>query len=441
MDSNSTTWSTTGSANEEIAAWVGLDWADKEHKISLYETASSRVESYSLTQTPEAIQEWLAGLKAHYNGAKVAVVLEQSRGAVINSLMDCEFIVLYPVNPQALHNYRKAFATSGAKNDPTDADLLRDIVRKHPEKFRAWAPGDADTRTIRVLVEDRRKIVDQLTRLTNQLTSCLKTYFPQALGWAGELGGEQACDFLKKWPTLEKLHGASPTVMRNFFMRYGRPSKETIDRRLEEIKHAVALTRDQPAVMTGSMRTESLVAQIRPLPDLIQKYDDQIEQLFQHHPDRLLFESFPGAGAVLAPRLMVAFGVDRDQWGSAAEIQRWSGIAPVTVQSGNQLWVHYRWACPNFQRQTFDEFAGQSVIRCEWAKAFYRRMRKVEKKSRHAALRALAYKWIRIMFRCWKDRVPYDDQLYMRSLHTRHSPLVKLVEQLHETEPNKKQAA
>ena len=311
MSNNSTTSSTTGSATEQIAAWLGLDWADKEHKISLYDTASSRVESYSLKQTPEAIQEWLAGLKARYNGAKVAVALEQSRGAVINALIDCDFIVLYPVNPQALHSYRKAFASSGAKNDPTDAQLLQDIVRKHPEKFRAWAPEDASTRSIRLLAEDRRRLVDQLTKLTNQLTSCLKTYFPQALKWAGELDTEQACDFLKKWPTLEQLHNASPTVLRNFFMRYGRPRKEAVDLRLKEIKQAVALTRDPAAVLTGSMKTEALVAQIRPLPEMIKKYDDQINQLFQSHPDRLLFKSFPGAGAVLAPRLMVAFGVDR----------------------------------------------------------------------------------------------------------------------------------
>ena len=440
MSNNSTTSSTTGSATEQIAAWLGLDWADKEHKISLYDTASSRVESYSLKQTPEAIQEWLAGLKARYNGAKVAVALEQSRGAVINALIDCDFIVLYPVNPQALHSYRKAFASSGAKNDPTDAQLLQDIVRKHPEKFRPWAPEDASTRSIRLLAEDRRQLVDQLTKLTKQLTSCLKTYYPQALEWAGELGTDRACDFLKKWPTLEQLHNASPTVLRNFFMRYGRPRKEAVDVRLKEIKQAVPLTRDPAAVLTGSMKTEALVAQIRPLPEMIKKYDDQIKQLFQSHPDRLLFESFPGAGAVLAPRLMVAFGVDRDRWESAAEIQRWSGIAPVTVQSGNQLWVHYRWACSKFTRQTFHEFAAQSVIQCEWAKAFYLRMTQVEKKGRHVALRALAYKWIRIMFRCWKDQLPYDDQLYMRSLKTRHSPLPALVEQLPQTKRRQKAA-
>ena len=440
MNNNSTT-SSTGSVSEEIAAWVGLDWADKEHAIALYEVSSGKVESYSLNHSGEAFEKWMAELRSRYNGAKVAVVLEQSRGAVLCALMGCEFIVLYPVNPQALHSYRKAFATSGAKNDPTDAELLRDIVRKHPEQFRPWVPEDSDTRSIRVLCEDRRTLVDKVTRLTNELTSCLKIYFPQALNWAGELNSRQACDFLQQWPTLEKLQSAKPARLRKFYMSYGRPRLETIEQRLKEIKRAVPLTRDAVALLAGSMKTESLIAQIRPLPEMVEKYDDHIKQLFQHHPDRLLFESFPGAGAVLAPRLLAAFGVDRDRWELAAEIQQWSGIAPVTVQSGGQHWVHYRWACSKFYRQTFHEFAGQSVIWCDWAKAFYEKMRKVEKKGHHAALRALAYKWIRILFRCWKDRVPYDDDLYIRSLKARHSPLPTLVEQLQQTKRNKKKAA
>ena len=174
---------------------------------------------------------------------------------------------------------------------------------------------------------------------------------------------------------------------------------------------------------------------------MIQKYDDQIKQLFQQHPDHLLFESFPGAGAVMAPRLLAAMGADRDRWKSAAEIQQTFGIAPVTVQSGNQLWIHYRWACSKFQHQTFHDFAAQSILWCDWARAYYDKMRNIQKKGRHAALRALAYKWIRILFRCWKDRVPYDDQLYLRGLQTRHSPLPALVEQLQETKRKKKKAA
>jgi transposase len=197
-----------------IAAWVGLDWADQQHQVCLYDVATSQVESSRLEQSAEALQEWLGQLRARYGGAKVAIVLEQSRGPVLYGLMSCDFVVLYPVNPESLANYRKAFFPSGAKCDPSDAALLMEMVRKNPERFRLWMPGDAETRSLQLLTEGRRKLVNQKTSLTNQLTSLLKGYYPQALEWAGELDSEQACDFLEKWPTLADLQKAKPARLR-----------------------------------------------------------------------------------------------------------------------------------------------------------------------------------------------------------------------------------
>lgn len=192
---NSTTPLDSRLASEQLVAWIGLDWADNEHQISSYDIASGQVETYALKHTPETLQRWLDDLRKRYTGGKVAVVLEQSRGAVLYALMSCDFVLLYPVNPQALASYRKAFYTSGAKDDPRDATLLMEMVRKHPERFRAWMPEDPDTRSLRLVVEARRKLVNQLTRITNQLTNNLKSYFPQAIEWAGELNSRQACDF------------------------------------------------------------------------------------------------------------------------------------------------------------------------------------------------------------------------------------------------------
>src|SRR3954452_5470019 len=74
-----------------------------------------------------------------------------------------------------------------------------------------------------------------------------------------------------------------------------------------------------------------------------------------------LFASLRGAGAVLAPRLIVAFGTRRDRYQDAYAVQCYSGIAPVTESSGKNKWVHFRFACPKFLRQTFHEFAGSSI--------------------------------------------------------------------------------
>ncbi len=92
-----------------------------------------------------------------------------------------------------------------------------------------------------------------------------------------------------------------------------------------------------------------------------------------------------------------------------------SGIAPVTEMSGQKRFGHWRFACPKFIRQTFQEFADHSRRWCRWAKTYYE-LQLDRGKSHNAAVRALAYKWIRILFRCWKNRQPYQDDTYIQSL-------------------------
>ncbi len=330
---------------------------------------------------------------------------------------------LYPINPKALARYREAFHCSGAKGDVSDAALLMDFLRCHRDQLKAWLPDDEATRTIQLLVEHRRKTVNDRTRLVNRLTRLLKEYFPQALGWAGELSSRQAGDFLLKWPTLEAVQKARPAQIRAFYHRYNGRSAQRIEERLVQIRQAVPLTRGQ-AIITASMTmVQSVVRQIQCLSQAVTQFDQQLETLFRQHPDHAIYESFPGAGAVLAPRLLSAMGSRRDRYASAVEVQQFSGIAPVTVSSGKRRWVHRRWACPKFVLQSFHEFAKESVPWSAWARAYYQGQR--ERGVEHnAAVRALAFKWIRILYRCWQDRTTYDEQHYIQVLRRRGSPLV-----------------
>jgi transposase len=414
-----------------------LDWADQQHAICLYEVATGQSTVSRLEQKPEALQDWLSQLRQRFGGAPVAIVLEQARGAVIYALLSADFVRLYPVNPQSLASYRKAYAPSGAKSDPADAVLLREMVRNSPERFRPWKPDDADTRSLQLLTQNRRQLVNQKTALTNQLTSLLKTYYPQALELAGVLDSLQACDLLTQWPTLEALQQARHGQIRQLYREHGHPSPEQLDRRLEQIRQARPLTTDPAALLSGSMMVQALVQQLRPLLGAIERFDRQIAVIFGKHPDRPLFDSLPGAGAVLAPRLVAAFGTDRDRFQSAQQAQQLFGIAPVTEQSGKQRWVHWRWACPKFLRQTFHEFAGHSRHWCSWAKALYQRLRRFGK-GHHAALRVLAFKWIRILFHCWKTRTGYDESIYLKSLQKRNPTLWAEIQLL---PPRKKKVA
>lgn len=406
----------------EFAAFVGLDWADQKHAVVVQEAGSDQRQRYDLDHTPEALQNWIQSLRDRFGGRPVAIALEQKRGALVYALMHVEFLHLYPVNPVTAAKMREAFHPSGAKDDPRDADLLLDILIAHRRHLRVWTPDDALTRSIQLLTEDRLQVVDERTALTNQLTAALKMYFPQALEWFGDLHTSRACAFLQRWPSLQQFKQATPSSIRKFYKAQGYRGDDKREQLVANIKKAQPLTHDAAVLLAGSMKVQTLVTQIPLLTDAIERYDQKIAALFDQHDDSTLFGSFPGAGPALAPRLLAAFGSNRDRFEFASQVQEFSGIAPVTEKSGEGLWIHWRLACSKFLRQTFQEFAGRSILQSAWARACYDLLRK-RGKSHHAAVRALAYKWIRILFRCWKTRTLYDEAVYCNSLKTRRSPL------------------
>ena len=407
----------------KLAACVGLDWADRRHVIYLQATDASITESCQLEQRPDALHDWVAQLRIRFQGRPVGIAIEQSRGAVIHALMMYDFLVLYAINPKALARYREAFCASGAKDDPLDAELLLDLLRLHRDRLRAWLPDTVETRRLQLLAEYRRKLVNNRIRHTNRTTSLLKMYFPQALDWAGELATLQSCDFLQKWSTLS-IQRARRSQLRKFYLQHHSRHLALIQQRIQQISTARSLTDDPAIVETLSLAVQAEAAQLRPVIQQIALFDHILAQQFAAHPEHELFESFPGAGPVFAPRLLTAFGTHRSRWESAVDLQCHSGMAPVTKKSGNTCHVHRRLACSHFVRQTFHEFAAQSIRSSTWARAFYDQMR--GRGLQHpAAVRALAFKWIRIMFRCWKDQKPYDEQVHLKSLRAKQSPLLK----------------
>jgi transposase len=407
----------------EFAAFVGIDWADRQHCWACQMPGSLSIQQGELPQTPEAVEEWAMELHRRFGGAPVAVALEQSRGALIFLLAKYPHLVLYPVHPTSLANYRKSFRPSGAKGDPSDASLVLDMLVHHRDRLRRLSPDTAETRTLQLLVEHRRKLVNDRTRFTNRLTSQLKLYFPQILEWFDTIHSPLVGDLLERWPTLQELQKAKPATLRRFLTQHNCRGQEKIDQRLEQIRQAVPATSDFALLTASRSAVCALVALLRAVRDAIAAHDERIEHLARCHPDFAIFASLPGAGPVLVPRLIAALGTQRDRYGSAHEIQCYSGIAPVKESSGQQEWVHWRWACPKFVRQTFHEWAGHSIGFSQWARTYYDGQRALNK-AHHAAVRALAFKWIRILFRCWQNRTPYDETIYLNALLRRQPPLI-----------------
>jgi transposase len=343
--------------------------------------------------------------------------------------MNYEFLRLYPIPPKALADYRKALYPSGSKDDPVDAQLLLEFLRKHPQRFRPWVADDVQTRQLTLLNEHRRRLVDDRTALTNRLTTLLKGYFPEALGWAEDLRTPLAWDFLAQFPTLERAQQASRLDVLKVYRAHTRRPPEQLEALCDEIRTARPLTTDPAIIASSVLMVEILVEQLRVLGAGIERVEHQLADVFATHPDRAIFQSFPGAGKALAPRLLAAWGSDRQRFPTAANMQCFAGPAPVTVRSGKTKWVHRRYAGPTFLGQTFHEFAAQSRLISPWAKAYYQQMRD-KGVDHHPAVRALAFKWVRIMFRCWQDRTPYDEARYQQALKRRGSPLVATLNRL-----------
>jgi len=410
----------------DFAATIGLDWADQKHDLWICPADGAKAQHRSLEQTPEALHEWVAKLRERFGNRPVALGIETSRGPVISALLAYDFIVLFPVNPKALKDYRAAFAVSGAKDDRTDAQLLEELIRLHQDKFRALAPDTELTRRLAGLVQTRRHLVDERTRLVNQLHSTLKTYYPLAETLLdGQMNKPLAAAFLARWPDLDTLQQASLPPLRAFFYKHHSRSAQKMEQRWAALQAAKALTTDPAIITPARMLVVALATLLKPLHQAITRLDQAIEQAMAQHPDAPIFQSFPGAGPALAPRLLVAFGTHRDRFQSAADVAQFYGLAPVVSQSGNTKTVHMRHRCPKFGRQTFHENANCAAKQGSWTGGYYEQQKGRHDDKHHQACRALAYKLIRIYFACWKHRQAYDPDRYLHALEKHGCPLHK----------------
>lgn len=409
---------------------IGLDRSDKKADLYSIHPRSDKTEKQIIDTAPEALHDWLLKLRQQHPEARVAICLEQPAASLILLLENYSWITLYAINPITLQKFREAFVTSRAKDDGKDARYLAELLFTHHDKLKAWQPDDSATRQLQQLVSHRRAVIDERTGLSNRLQALLKQYFPQALELCGEdLWRPLATAFLLKWPTLQALQKVKSEKVKQFYYVNGSRSQKLIEERLALIEKAVPLTDEVAVLQSHTLRVRLICRELQLLHKTIAEFDERIAETFKSHQDRHIFESFPGAGPVLAPRLLASLGSERERFGRAANLQSFSGIAPVTKQSGGKCHIHRRYLCPTFTKQSFHEYAKESVLWSRWAAAFYLQQRQ-KGCGHHTAVRALAYKWQRIIWKCWQTRTPYKEEVYEEALRRSRSPIVTLFEQI-----------
>jgi len=410
---------------------IGLDRSDKKADLCFIDTHTGQRRTEIIATTPEALWEWLLALRQQHPQARVGLCLEQPAVHLISFLEAYNWITLHPINPITLQKYREAFVTSRAKDDTKDADYLADLLLTHHAKLPVWSPEDSATRAVQQLVFHRRAVVDERTGLSNRLIALLKSYFPQALVLCGEdLWRPLATAFLLKWPSLQAAQKTRPATVSQFYYLHGSRSAKLLAQRLALLEKAVPVTDETAVIESFVLRVQLVCRQLQLVQRSVTEFDRQIAAAYAAHPDRLIFASLPGAGAVLGTRLLATMGSQRERFAdSATQLQRYTGIAPVTKRSGGSCYIHRRYLCPKFHRQSFHEYAKESILWSRWAAAYYLQQRN-KGNPHHTAVRALAFKWQRIIWRCWQDHKPYDEPKYEAALRQHGSPLVPLFDRV-----------
>jgi transposase len=408
-------------AQTPIAAWIGWDWADQHHDVFL-ESAAGQTERVRLPHRPEKLHAWFKELGRRFQHRPVALCLEACLSALLPILLEYPFLQLYLINPKSLTCFRRAIRPSGSKSDDLDCQLACQFVKNHASVLARFVAEDPVTQELAQLVSYRRDLVNQRTAVANKLTAVLKLFHPLALELLqSDTTTSLAADFILKYPTLKALQETPLHRVRQFFLGHSCRLTQGLQDRLRQIATAAPVTTEPHWNNPHSFMACAWADQLKALVARIDQIEERIAVVADQHPNQPLAKSVPGAGPALEPRLMVALGTRPENCASAAALAVRSGVAPRRIQSGNTCVIRRRWAKPQFEHQTWIEFAQYSTLRCSWAEKFVEAKIK-SGKSYYTAIRALAYKWIRILHACWEKGQVYDEAKYLKALAQQHSP-------------------
>ncbi|MGZ3629594.1 MAG: IS110 family RNA-guided transposase [Ktedonobacteraceae bacterium] len=390
--------------------YAGIDWADQKHDTLVLDEAGHQIGSLRVAHTPEGLSQldaFLEQVTGPERKDQLACIIETTHGLLIAHLLEAGWPV-YPVNPRTVDRKRSA---SGAKTDRIDAYLLAKTGRADFAELRRLTPDSEIVQELKVLTRDQVALIQMQTRLVNQLTACLKAYYPVALKLFAKLQQRSTLTFLQTYPTPQDAMAASVEQLEATLRAGGHTNPTKAAPKIFQTLHQPHLTANAITTRTKSRLLLALVSQLVPLLEQIAAYDKEINTLFLTHPDHEIFESLPGAGQRIAPRLLAEIGDDRARYADAASLQALAGTAPVPFASGNYCKVHRRLGCVKPLRHVLHSFAWQSTQQEAWAADYYQRKR-AEGKSHSVAVRALSNVWVRIIFALWVNHTCYETTIF-----------------------------
>jgi transposase len=386
--------------------FAGIDWASQSHALCVLDAAGGVELRLDIAHSREGIERLIRQLSSF---AGAAVAIERPSGVLVDALIEAGLKVV-PIHPNVLKASRPRYRSAG-KSDPGDAYMLADVLRTDGHRFRALEPQSDELRALRALVRTRDDLVAARVALANQLRSLLESFWPGAAEIFADIDSPIALAFIARYPTPQSAAHLGEKRLSGFLAQHGYCGRRPVGALLERLRSAAAGYTGELEVEAKGELARSLATILERLVTELAKLTARIEHTVAGLADGQIVMSFPRSGRICAAQILAELGTVRERFPSEAQLAAEAGVTPVTYQSGKHRAVTFRWACNHRLRRALTCFADGSRHDSPWAAHVYHRARARGCDHPHA-IRILARAWVRVLWRAWFTKTPYQPHLH-----------------------------
>ena len=385
---------------------IGLDWGGTSHAVCAVDDRGDVLTRFEARHDQTGLTDLVRRLGKLGEPAQLKIAIERPSGLLVDTLLDAGFVVV-PIHPNIVKACRSRYSTVHAKTDGSDAYLLADLLRTDGHRFEPLLPECDAVKALRALSRTREDLVAERVALANQLRALLEGFWPGAASVFAEIDSPIALAFVTRYPTPQAAAHLGEKRLASFLAQHRYCGRKTPRELLERLNNA-------PQSLAGPIEADAKGELVRALASILEQIVEQIARLSSRIEHDLLatedgtwLTSFPRIGRVNAAQIYAEIGSVRERYPTDDALAAEAGACPVTRQSGKSHSVAFRWACNTRLRRALTTFADNSRHASPWAADVYQRARARGAKHPHA-IRILARAWIRVLWRCWVERRPYE---------------------------------
>jgi transposase len=384
--------------------FAGVDWATKTHAVCIVAADGAIRARFQVPNTGKTF----TGLVKRLGKLQIAgVAIERGDGPLVEAMLEVGLRVVV-ITPRQVKALRTRYGAAGAKSDPGDAYVLADCLRTDGHRLAALTPDSEQTKILRALSRTRKDLVKARVALVNQLTAQLDRCFPGAVGLFARLDSAVAVAFLRRYPTWHAAQQLTEARLDAFLRRIAYSGRRPVGELLARLHQAPAAGITPTEANGRAVCVHALLEAIQTLSRQEKELTGELTERLEAHADAVVFTSLPRAGrGGRAAALLSEIGDVRQRFPDEEALAALSGVAPVTRASGTHHSVGFRWACDKQLRAALIDFADDSRHASPWAAKVYADALARTRRHPHA-VRILARAWVRVIWRIWQDRAPYD---------------------------------